>query len=495
MRLLSALLMFGVLACLAASGAATARGVVRVPLYAVGYESKSSLQAALERAPAHIVHRFPRLRVVEVRPLSRRFASRARNEAGIAYVERVHPRRSAVEPALFQTSSGVPYEWQFAAARAEAVPADVLRAASRVTIAVIDTGADLQAPDLAVKTPQAYSLRTGSMDVRDVNGHGTFVAALAAGSPTNGEGIAGFGGDARLLVIKAIGTDGTMSDLEEASAIVYAVDHGARVINLSVGGTETSETEKRGIEYAAAHGVLLVAAAGNEFEQGNPVEYPAALLQPVGSQGRGGIGLAVGASNRSGGRASFSNVGSQISLTAPGEGVLSALSSAAPATDYLRFSLPGSTAGLYGFGSGTSFAAPEVAGAAALVMAANPLLHATEVADVLKQAASGRGSWTPELGFGVLDTGAAVSQAAGRATISLSGARSGAAVRLRWIGSGATAYRLSLREDNRAPRILLEGTTQTTSTAGVRRGHRTTFTVTALGAGGQALASASYVTR
>ena len=176
----------------------------------------------------------------------------------------------------------------------------------------------LDAPDLEAKAPLTHNVRTGGADVRDLIGHGTFVSSLAAGSVTNGEGIAGFGGDARLLVIKASGPDGSFSDLEEANSIVYAVDHGARVINLSVGGTETSETEKRGIAYAAQHGVLVVAAIGNEYEFGNPVEYPAALLQPVGSNGRGGVGLSVGASTTEGIRAFFSNTGSQLSLRVRG---------------------------------------------------------------------------------------------------------------------------------------------------------------------------------
>ena len=82
--------------------------------------------------------------------------------------------------------------------------------------------------------------------------------------------------------------DGTFTDVDEAAGIVYAVDHGAKVVNLSVGGPETSFTERRAIDYAVAHGTLLVAAAGNERESGNPAEYPAALLQPVGSNGVGG---------------------------------------------------------------------------------------------------------------------------------------------------------------------------------------------------------------
>ncbi len=278
---------------------------------------------------------------------------------------------------------------------------------------MIDTGADVTAPDLAAKAPAAWNERAGSTDVRDTVGHGTFVAALAAGSVTNGDGIAGFGGDARLLVIKAGSGDGSFTDLDEASAIIYAVDHGARIINLSLGGPSTTNTERRAIDYAAAHGALVVAAAGNEFQDGNPVEYPAALLQPLGSKGIGGRGLAVGASTTSGTRASFSNTGSYVSLVAPGENVFSAVSSTSSSSRFPRVTLPGSLSGLYGYASGTSFAAPEVAGAAALVWAANPLLDAAGVAQVLKDSASAHGMWTPELGWGVLDVAAAVARATG----------------------------------------------------------------------------------
>ena len=80
-------------------------------------------------------------------------------------------------------------------------------------------------------------------------------------------------------------------------------------------------------------------------------------------------------------------------------------------SSYPRTELPGALGGLYGYGSGTSFAAPQVAGAAALVWAANPQLRAAQVASILEQTASGRGSWNAELGYGVLDVAAAVAKA------------------------------------------------------------------------------------
>ncbi len=330
-------------------------------------------------------------------------------EAGIAVppVVRTVLRRTLTidEPALADTyQPGIAWEWQWDAARLNAVPDWVLRAAAAVKIAVIDSGADLGAPDVADKHPATWSVLSRSTGVTDVLGHGTFVSSLAAGSVENGVGISGFGGDAQLLVVQAIDKDGYVTDVDEAAAIVYAVRHGARIVNLSIGGSETSGLERRTIRWAARHGVLVVAAAGNEHDDGNRPEYPAALLQPLGSNGRGGIGLSVGATSMDGSRAYFSNTGSYVSLAAPGYNVFAAESAAAP---WPRAQLPWASPGFYGWASGTSFSSPEVAGAAALVWAANPKLTAQQVAEVLKQSADGDG-WNRGLGWGRLDAAAAV---------------------------------------------------------------------------------------
>jgi subtilisin family serine protease len=384
----------------------------------IGYRSEAALRVALRRRPALVVERIPALRIARVRPSAdvEAFAAAIAREPGIVSVERLVTRERHVEPALLpQSGRSLPWEWQYAATRADKVPLSVLRAASTITIAVVDTGADLAAPDIAAKAPTVFNERNGSVDVRDTVGHGTFVSALAAGSVTNGDGIAGFGGDAKLLVVKAGAGDGSLTDVDEASALVYAVDRGARIVNLSFGGPQTSTVERRAIDYAVSHGALIVAAAGNEYLNGNPVEYPAALLQPVGSRGVGGRGLSVGASTMSGTRATFSNTGSFVSLAAPGEDVFSAVSAASSAVQFPRVMLPGAS-GLYGFASGTSFSSPEVAGAAALVWAANPLLDAAAVAQVLKDTASNLGQWSPELGWGVIDVGNAVARAMGAQT-------------------------------------------------------------------------------
>jgi subtilisin family serine protease len=392
-----ALAVAGLLVCLSASSAlsTSSRAGTRV----LTYRSPQALKTLIARTGFKVKRNLAALHAVEVsgstvgaRPVARYPSSQPQS----------------TEPAVRDMYwAGVPYEWEYTAAHVDQVPDSVLRAAAKMKIAVIDTGVDLRQPDIAAKNPQVYSVihPKNRGDVRDYYGHGTFVASLAAGSVTNGEGIAGFGGDAQLLCVQVAHPDGSISDVDEAAGIVYAVKHGAKIINLSLGGLDPSALETRAVRYAQRRGVLVVAAAGNEFRDGNPVEYPAALLQPKGSDGRGGGGLSVGASTLKGERAYFSNTGSYVSLVAPGDTVFAALSGY---SDWSRAPLPGSSVGVYGFSSGTSFSTPEVAGAAALVWAANPALSAQQVATILKRTASGHGTWNPSVGFGVLDAGAAV---------------------------------------------------------------------------------------
>jgi subtilisin family serine protease len=277
---------------------------------------------------------------------------------------------------------------------------------------VIDTGADLLAPSLAAKSPMTWNVVDGGGTVHDAVGHGTFVASLAAGAVSGASGMSGFGGDARLMIVQANRGATEFTDLDEANAIVWAVDHGANIVNLSLGGPQTSQVERNAISYATQHGVLLVAAAGNSAEQGNSTVYPAALI--------GTTGLVVGASTTLGARASFSTTGSYVDVLAPGVDVLGALATGISSTYFRPVALPGAIGG-YAYGSGTSYAAPEVAGAAALVWAANPSLDAAGVAATLEGTAAGQGVWTKDLAFGTVDVAAAVQRATGGPAPTVSG--------------------------------------------------------------------------
>lgn len=202
----------------------------------VGYSSFAALQDALRGSSAKIVRVLPHLRAVEVRPTTdpAAFATGLAGTRGIDYVQAPAARHPLVERALAPASvPGGAYQWQFSVTRADRVPAAPQQAAFSTTIAVIDSGFDLSAPDLAAKRPSVYNAINDSTNVTDTVGHGTFVASLAAGSSSNGEGVAGMGGEAGLIGVKAGG--GFLNDFDIAEAITYAVDHGARVINLSLG--------------------------------------------------------------------------------------------------------------------------------------------------------------------------------------------------------------------------------------------------------------------
>lgn len=345
--------------------------------------------------PARLVRLVAPLHVAEVRPsgAAAAYVRTARGLPGIVAARPTLGRAAAQVPVSTLASASAAaldaQEWQYDATGVDLVPPAIRVAAARITIAVVDTGADVASPALAGKVGGTYDVRSGRPGVHDDDGHGTIVASLAAGAGRGGDGIAGFGGAARLLVVK-VSDSTSFSDVDVAAGIVYAVRCGARIVNLSVAGRRPSPVEEAALEFAARHGVLVVAAAGNDALAGDPPEYPAALLQPVGSDGAGGLGLSVGASDSSGARAGFSEYGSFVSLAAPGAAVFG---------------------GSYGYASGTSFAAPEVAGAAALVWAADPKLSFRQVAMILKQTATGDGAWTPELGFGVIDAATAVQRA------------------------------------------------------------------------------------
>jgi subtilisin family serine protease len=386
--------------------AATVAALLVVPIatadrvVSVGYRAPAALHGL------RVVFRIDALRTAEVRVPDLRAERALRSRPGIRFVHRTVARAQADAPAIPFTSGLAVPEWQWSAAHADLVPAWVQQAAQSIRIAVVDTGADLLAPSLASKSPVTWNVATGTSAVHDAIGHGTFVASLAAGAG-GASGMSGFGGDAQLLIVQANRGGTGFSDLDEAQAIIWAVQNGANIVNLSLGGSQTSQTERSAIDYATEHGVLLVAAAGNSAQQGNPTVYPAALL--------GASGLVVGASTPIGTRAPFSSTGSYVDLLAPGVDVLGALASGIAPGYFTPIATPGAN-GSYALGSGTSYAAPEISGAAALVWAANPRLDAAGVAATLEATASNHGARTRDLAYGAVDVASAVQLAAAGTT-------------------------------------------------------------------------------
>jgi subtilisin family serine protease len=354
----------------------------------------------------------------------------------LRYVSPLGPKRRVLgtpNDPLLHTVDGrtsLPYEWQFAAAHMdralELSPGD-----PGIVVGVIDTGVT-DVPDLAGKVDSHWSV-TGTEIVRspqdDDYGHGTAVASLIAANVDDNFGMAGFGGATHVVAVHA-GTQGYFFDTQVAIALTKLVSLGARIVNLSLGGKLPSEPILvDAIHLAAANGVLLIASAGND---GGTVGWPAADLQPSG--GGRSYGLAVGASDATGRRAGFSSWGKHLSVVAPGDyggacsGVLVALPPANLFDDMCFLTWTGDGGARYGELAGTSFAAPEVAGVAALIWAARPRLTNYEVADIIKQSARRDADWTPSMGCGVLDAGAALELAtspeprrSGRAACSTAG--------------------------------------------------------------------------
>ena len=238
----------------------------------------------------------------------------------------------------------------------------------------------------------------------DYDGHGTMVAGIITGSWNDKSGIAGVNPFTRLMVVKAINNFGHTRASYIAQAIAYAVDNGARVINLSVGGKEITKVEQAAIDYAYAKGAVVVVAAGNEGVEVN--NYGIAGSDKV---------LTVGSTGFDDQRAIFSNWGN-VSIAAPG---LDVLSLRARRTDVMlgmegvKYQAGAAYVGddkRYYRASGTSFSAPLVSGLVSLMLANDPSLTNRQVMDIVKSTARDVG--TPGVdqytGYGIIDARAAL---------------------------------------------------------------------------------------
>ena len=333
---------------------------------------------------------------------------------------RFQPRYLPNDPALRATEAaagtppGTPVQW--AAAR-ENLPHlwDVTRGKTAL-VGVIDTGIDASHPDLKGKVFRAVDQGGGSPADSDLAGHGTHVASLACANTDNGIGIAGAGFDCKLILERT-----SFFEVSIADSILNAIDSGAQAINMSFGdnGGPQSAAIRSAIDYGVDRGVVFVAAAADTpvTEQGQPAN----LLQPTGTGADldAGKGLTVTSADFSGKRSSFAGYGSQISLAAYGSfaqtGGPPGLFAAFPGnpttieTDdkctICRTTFAGDNR--YAYLQGTSMAAPQVAAIAALVKNLNPDIPLTEMLRILKETASSS-SWEPELGWGIIDAGAAI---------------------------------------------------------------------------------------
>jgi subtilisin family serine protease len=275
---------------------------------------------------------------------------------------------------------------------------------SSVTVAVIDTGYDLTHPDKPanlIPGPTFTSVASqdgcapeGVNGPQDDFGHGTHVGGIIAAATNNNTGVAGLAPGVTLLVIKAGDCVGNLADSDVAAAIDYATSAGARVINMSFGGTDNPAVVSAAIQNAWSSGVVLVAAAGNDAASEH--FYPAALPNVV----------AVAATDNSDTVAYFSNRGCYVALAAPGVGILSTVPMGTPIHG---------TSTPYASLSGTSMATPHVAAAAALLLSATSGLTNSAVTSILEQTAVPLGTSIPNqtTGYGRIDVAAALSAALG----------------------------------------------------------------------------------
>jgi subtilisin len=253
-----------------------------------------------------------------------------------------------------------------------------------IVVAVIDTGVDYNHNDLKnniwtntkeiagngidddgngyIDDVQGWNFNGNNNNTLDDNGHGTHVSGIIAGE-NNGYGVTGVAYNAKIMPVKALNSSGSGSYSAIAKGIYYAVDNGANIINLSLGGDASSQTLKSAIEYASSKGVIVVMASGNEG--GSVPGYPARYADKS--------GIAVGAVNKEGNLTDFSNRagGNQLAyVTAPGQSIYSTV----PGNEYANY-------------SGTSMASPYVAGVVALMLSANPTLTETQVREIITSTA------------------------------------------------------------------------------------------------------------
>ncbi|WP_284638717.1 S8 family peptidase [Paenibacillus silviterrae] len=261
---------------------------------------------------------------------------------------------------------------------------NVTKGSEQVTVAVIDTGVDLSHPDLKDQLVSGLNVVNPSAPPQDDVGHGTHVSGVIGALVNNNLGVAGMSWYNRIMPVKVLDQTGAGSTYAVAQGIIWATDHGAQVINMSLGNYADAQFLHDAVKYAYDHDVVLVAASGNDNTErpGFPAAYPEVL--------------AVAAADSRKSKASFSNYGDYVDVTAPGVSIASTYPN-----------------GQYAALSGTSMASPHAAALAALIRSVNPMLKNTEVMQIMRDTAMDLGpqGHDPYFGHGMIDVVAAVKAA------------------------------------------------------------------------------------
>jgi len=255
-----------------------------------------------------------------------------------------------------------------------------------ITIAILDTGVDGTHPDLAAKMVPGWNFYSNNSDTRDVNGHGTTVAGAAAAATNNSIGVASVAGGAKIMPIRVADATAHTLGSTVAQGVIYAADHGARVVNLSYEGASSVQAVQSAASYLRSKGGVMFVSAGNTGAIDNTA--PNSYM------------MVVGATLEDDTHASWSTYGSFVDISAPGHNIVT--------------TAPG---GAYWYCWGTSLATPIVAATAALILSKRPDFTAADVDATLKSTATDLGTYGADIyyGAGRVNAGAALRMAAGAA--------------------------------------------------------------------------------
>ncbi len=260
-----------------------------------------------------------------------------------------------------------------------------------ITVAVVDTGVDLDHPDLQANIVAGKSFVSGTSSPDDDAGHGTHVAGIIAAVGNNG-GVIGVAPGARIMPVKVLDSSGSGSIYDVAAGIEWAADQGVTVINLSLGSVGNSTTLKTAVDDAYNRGILLIAAGGNCGDSSYAANGCSYQDQPLYPAAYNHV-MAVASTDSSDKQSSFSTQGSYIEIAAPGSSIYSTY-----------------PAGRYATLSGTSMAAPHVAGLAALIWSQNSGWTSDQVrAQIWDTAVDlGASGWDNQFGYGRINAAAAM---------------------------------------------------------------------------------------
>lgn len=331
-------------------------------------------------------------------------------EVGVLYAEPDYRYRA------FTTPNDDHYAKQWGHARINSEMAwEITTGSASVVIAIVDTGVDLNHPDLASKlVPGQSFLNLGQADANpmDTNGHGTHVAGIAAAIGNNGTGIAGMAWGARIMPLRVLEADGSGYTSDIALGVQWAWQNGADIINLSLGGPDYSQTLQDVVNDAHSSGALVVAAMGNcrvatgdntPCPTANPTAYPAAMDNV----------MAVSATGPTNTYAYYSQYGDHNDIAAPGGAIsyqpADGIYSTMPTYD-VDLTLYWGHAKNYDYLQGTSQATPFVAGLAALIRSLQPAMTPDEVQSLIETTAQDLGDKGKDAnyGHGLIDAAAAI---------------------------------------------------------------------------------------